>query len=226
MTETDRQPGHGHRYRCAYLLAALLALLVIYPFLQDAVAGRYALGIVNVTLMLAAIAAASRSRLSLPTALLLGAIAIGLLCWHLIHRGRLPYIVLGVAMGLYYGFVILDLLAYVLRPGIVTVDKLFAAVSVYVLIGFFWTTLFALLYELQPTAFLADGNAAASKAFDFYDFLAVSFGTLTTAGFSSIVPATHHARSLLILEQLNGVLYVAVLIARLTSIYQPGPPRT
>jgi hypothetical protein len=214
------------RCRCAYLLAALLALLAIYPYLQDTLAGRLALGVINVTIMVAAIAATSRSRLPVPTALLLGAIALGLLCWHLFHPGRLAYVLLGIAMCLYYAFVILDLLGYVLRRGIVTADKLFAAVSVYVLLGLFWATLLALLYELLPATFVADGVVATSATFDFYDFLAVSFGTLTTAGFSGLEPATHHARSLLILEQITGVLYVAVLIARLTGIYQAEPPRS
>ena len=209
--------------RCAYLLAALLALLAIYPYLQEVVAGRVALGIVNVTIMIAAIAAASRSRVPLSTAAILGAIAIALLAWHLFHPGRLPYVVLGSAMVLYYVFVIVDLLVYVLRPGIVTADKLFAAVSVYVLAGFLWAVVLTLLYELLPQAFQA-GGAVRSAPFDFYDFLPVSFGTLTTAGFSGIVPATHHARSMLILEQITGVLYVAVLIARLTGIYRPDPP--
>ena len=212
------------RYRCAVLLAALLALLAIYPYLQDSLPGRVALGIVNVTIMVAAIAATSRSRLPLPLAVLLGAIAIALLCWHQLQPGRLPYVLLGCAMVAFYGFVILDLLAYVLRRGIVTADKLYGAVSVYVLIGLFWATVQTLLYEFEPAAFLADGTPGTSAPFDFYDFLFVSFGTLTTAGFSGLVPATHHARSLLILEQLNGVLYVAVLIARLTGIYQPAPP--
>jgi hypothetical protein len=237
MTGQDGQPGSLPpsagcaavaigRYRCAYLLAALMALLAIYPYLLDTVPGRVVLGLVNVSIMVAAIAAASRSRLPVPAALLLGAVAIGLLCWHLFHPGRLPYVLLGIAMCLYYGFVILDLLAYVLRRGTVTADKLFAAVSVYVLIGLFWTTLLALLYELMPATFLADGVAAKAAPFDFYDFLAVSFGTLTTAGSSGIVPATHHARSLLLLEEITGVLYVAVLIARLTGIYQPNPPQS
>jgi len=210
--------------RCAYLLAALLALLASYPYLQEVVAGRVALGVVNVAIMIAAIAATSRSRLPLSTAVILGVIAILLLGWHLLHPGRLPYVVLGIAMALYYVFVIVDLLVYVLRPGIVTADKLCAAVSVYVLVGLLWAVLLTLLYELLPAAFLSDGTVVRSTPFDFYDFLPVSFGTLTTAGFSGIVPATHHARSLLILEQMTGELYVAVLIARLTGIYQPDPP--
>ena len=214
------------RYRCAYLLVALVVLLAIYPYLQETPSGRIVLGLGNIAVMVAAIAATSRSRLPVPAAILLGAVIIALMCWHLVHPERLPYVALGIAMTVFYGFVILDLLDYVLRRGTVTADKLYAAVSVYVLTGFFWTTAFALLYELDPATFLASGAAGKSTPLDFYDFLAVSFGTLTTAGFSNIVPATHKARSLLILEQLNGVLYIAVMIARLTGIYQPKPPQS
>jgi hypothetical protein len=214
------------RYRCAYLLVALILLLAIYPYLQESVTGRIGLGLGNIAIMIAAIAATSRSRLPVPAAILIGVVVVALLCWHLFHPGHLGYVLLGIAMSVFYGFVILDLLDYVLRRGAVTADKLYAAVSVYLLTGFFWTTLLTLLYEFDPATFLADGIAAKTTPLDFYDFLAVSFGTLTTAGFGSVVAATHHARSLLILEQLNGVLYVAVMIARLTGIYQPTPPRS
>jgi hypothetical protein len=45
-----------------------------------------------------------------------------------------------------------------------------------------------------------------------------SFVTLTSLG-GGLVPVSPQARSLTILENISGVLYVAVLIARLVSAY-------
>ena len=52
-----------------------------------------------------------------------------------------------------------------------------------------------------------------------------SFTTLTSTGYGEIVPTAGHAQSLAILEQLAGVFYVAILIARLAGLYQPGASR-
>jgi Na+/citrate or Na+/malate symporter len=42
---------------------------------------------------------------------------------------------------------------------------------------------------------------------------------LTTAGFGDIVPVLPVARGLTMLKQVVGVLYVAILIARLSKMY-------
>jgi len=46
-----------------------------------------------------------------------------------------------------------------------------------------------------------------------------SFTVLTTTGFGEITPATNMARSLIVIEQVLGVMYVAFLIARLVNLY-------
>ena len=47
-----------------------------------------------------------------------------------------------------------------------------------------------------------------------------SFTVLTSTGFGEITPATRMARSLIIIEQVLGVMYVAFLIARLANLYR------
>jgi hypothetical protein len=47
-----------------------------------------------------------------------------------------------------------------------------------------------------------------------------SFTVLTSTGFGEITPTTHQARSLIVVEQVLGVMYVAFLIARLANLYQ------
>jgi len=47
-----------------------------------------------------------------------------------------------------------------------------------------------------------------------------SFMTLTSIGYGDITPVTDQAQSLAIIEGVLGVLYVAVLIARIVNAYQ------
>jgi hypothetical protein len=47
-----------------------------------------------------------------------------------------------------------------------------------------------------------------------------SFTVLTSTGFGEITLVTRMARSLIIIEQVLGVMYVAFLIARLANLYR------
>lgn len=49
--------------------------------------------------------------------------------------------------------------------------------------------------------------------------VAYGFNALTTAGFGDIAPAVTQSRYLTILEIVVGVMFVAILIARLTGVY-------
>jgi hypothetical protein len=46
-----------------------------------------------------------------------------------------------------------------------------------------------------------------------------SYVTLTTLGYGDITPASSYARSSAVLEAMTGVLYMAILVARLVSLY-------
>jgi hypothetical protein len=56
------------------------------------------------------------------------------------------------------------------------------------------------------------------------DLVYFSFTVLTTAGFGDYTPVRPLVRSLVVFEQLAGVLYVAILIARLAGSYSPAEP--
>ena len=60
----------------------------------------------------------------------------------------------------------------------------------------------------------ADLKAGVSSS----TFLYFSFTSLTTTGFGDILPVSTVARTVLIIEQLIGVLYPVVLIGRLVSL--------
>ena len=53
----------------------------------------------------------------------------------------------------------------------------------------------------------------------FYDLMYMSFGILTSNGTGDLTPTGSRVRTLVILQQVVGTLYVAILIARLAGIY-------
>ena len=112
------------------------------------------------------------------------------------------------------------ILGYVLRGTRVTLDKIFAAICVYMFIGYAWTFAYALVEELEPSAFVAlsrsSPNDYVARILELRYF---SFATLTTVGYGDIVPHSAAARTLAVLEAVTGQIYLTVLVARLVGLH-------
>ncbi len=109
------------------------------------------------------------------------------------------------------------LLQRTLRRGAINIHRYQGAFAAYVLLGVMFAQGFELVAMVEPGAFQVLGAPAT------YDtmlprFLYYSFTTLTTLGYGDIIPIHPYARSLAVLESLVGVIYPAVLIARLVSL--------
>jgi voltage-gated potassium channel len=91
-----------------------------------------------------------------------------------------------------------------------------AALSAYLLTGVFFGSFYWVLEQIQPGTFTSPGDFSPNSAIYF------SFVTLATLGYGDIVPRTDVARGLAIVEGVGGQLFLAVLIARLVSLYARG----
>jgi hypothetical protein len=90
----------------------------------------------------------------------------------------------------------------------VDAEHLYAALSAYLLAGIF----FGLFYWALEQA--AEFTRVSALYF--------SFVTLATLGYGDIVPRTDVARGLAIVEGVGGQLFLAVMVARLVSLYTRG----
>jgi hypothetical protein len=77
----------------------------------------------------------------------------------------------------------------------------------------------------QPNAFYLDPRVNAHPLADRLDFIYYSFATMTSLGTVGSTPVSGQARSVSILQAILGVLYLAVLIARLMGVYRAEPRR-
>ena len=101
----------------------------------------------------------------------------------------------------------------------VTSTTLWEAVSVYILIGLTWASVFAILEATAPGSF--EDTSLPGAGMTFPTLIYYSFVTLATLGYGDIVPMTQEARGLVIMEVLTGVLYMAILISRLVGTWKP-----
>jgi hypothetical protein len=214
--------GRVFYQRCFYLFIVLIALIAGVPFIETSTHGRMLVASANAFVVVAAVAAVGRNVLSFVIALLL---AIPALVFHYLGltSDDPQALVLGWAFGAALcAATILYLLRYVFQPEVMTADKLYGAASAYLLIGVLWAYLYALLEFHSPGAFSDRGEHATGAVID---FLYVSFTVLTTTGLGDVVPITRQARSLCVVEQIVGSLFIAILIARLAGVYPPRRER-
>ncbi len=99
----------------------------------------------------------------------------------------------------------------------VTVQVLYAAVSIYLLLGACFVPLYGTLEFFVPGSFVDTLYPDAGVAWQ--QLIYFSYVSLTTLGFGDILPASSWARSLVSLEAVIGVLYLAILMARLVGLY-------
>jgi hypothetical protein len=202
--------------RCFIMFLALLALLAAMPFLGHTPQGRGIVGALNLAILAAAVAAVGRSRLAFVIALALGlpTFAFQLLA---LRSGAADLQTLSWGFNAaFYGYTIVHLLHYVLRRDVMTADKLYGAVVAYLMIAIWWAFLYGVLQHFFPGAFAYHGQP---RALDMGELIFYSFTVLTTAGFGDITPVLIQSRFPTTLEAVTGVMYVAILIARLTGVY-------
>lgn len=100
----------------------------------------------------------------------------------------------------------------------VTGETLWAGINIYLLFGMMFAFLYSAVLALQPGAIsggiLDNAGQAVTKSMVYYSFV-----TMTTLGYGDITPKIQVAATLAYVQALIGQLYVAILIARLVSMY-------
>jgi voltage-gated potassium channel Kch len=116
-------------------------------------------------------------------------------------------------------FTTLVILSFIIKSDRVTEDTLYGAVSVYILIALSWAAIYGAIEAGHPGSFFVDQSHNPDGVLAFADFVYYSVVTLTTLGYGEMAPVTDQARSMAIIESMIGVMYTAILISRLVSLY-------
>jgi len=207
------------RFSAIELLVALVALFVSFPFIESLPSGALIESILlTVVLVSALLAIATRRRILIVAALLSLPALIGRWLNH--YRPDLVppevFLIGGIVFVL---FVVGNLLRFVLNAPSVNTEVLCASISAYLLLGLLWTLGYWLIAELIPDAFAFNASTVADRSMKGLNGLYFSFITLSTVGYGDITPVSKVARMLAAAEATTGLLYVAVLIARLVALH-------
>ena len=214
------------RYSFVELLAALIALFAVTPFVEDLPRGDLIEGgIMTLVLISALLAVGGRRKVFGFALLLLVPTIIAKWTHHSFPHLFSPTAYL--ACGLFFiGFVVANILGFILRASQVDAEVLCAGVSVYLLIGLLWAMAYVLLGGLAPDAFSFANEPSGSRTMTGFNAFYFSFTTMSTVGFGDITPVSKVARTLAVLEAITGMFYVAVLISRLVAMYSLKRPES
>lgn len=207
------------RFSVAYFLAALVLLYVTAPFVQSMPNGILIEAVLMTLVLLSAVLAVSGRRRTLIGAMMFAVPAL-VEKWVSYWRPDLLPPQLSLWTGLaFIGFIVLRLLGFILRAPRVNSEILCAGVATYLLLGLLWAFAYRLVDRLVPDSFAFTVGPSSSRSLEGFNSMYFSITTLATSGYGDIMPVSGLARMLAMTECVAGLLYVALLIARLVALY-------
>jgi hypothetical protein len=210
------------RRRFAVLFLFLLGSLVAYPYAEDSGVGYFVFRLLGSAIILLSVYAVSFRKGLVLLVLILALPA-------LLHRVMLSPADTGMVpqssrvLSLLFDVVVVTLaFRRVFSKGSADSETVLGALCIYLLIGYGFASVYGIIYSHQPHAFYLDPVTNIHAAPDRFDFIYFSFGTMTELGTAGMIAVAPVARSVSLLEAVIGILYLAVLIARLMSSYRPA----
>jgi hypothetical protein len=200
----------------ALLVCQLLAVL-LYPFLSDSGLGRAVLGTVGIVVVGLALWAVRRTPVLNLVAFSLGlpAIVFTILDAAFPHNDAVGLASAALHAPFYF-YVSYAMIRYLFHDEHVSTDELFATGAAFTVVAWGFTYVFSAVEILWPGSFATPGGSSDPRGW--FELLYLSFTTLTSVGLSDVAPVLPHARSVVMLEQLAGVMYVALVVARLVGL--------
>ena len=120
---------------------------------------------------------------------------------------------------LFFSYTTVSVFINIIRGTRVNIETLYGAVTVYLLIGITYTSIYILIESVYPGSFNMISKQGLVYPSRLHDLLYYSFVTLTTLGYGDITPIRAPARILSVSEAVIGQLYLTILVARLVGLH-------
>jgi hypothetical protein len=227
MIETSPHPSirskqlqalSGHKFFLLFVL--LLASLVFFPYVENGGFGYFAFRVIGSVGIFIAVYAIRLRKTLLLVALLL---AVPALAERILLRqpDASAISILNIVLSFVFDvFIVVVIFRRVFSNAEPNSETIFGALCIYLLVGFTFASLYGMVAAIQPNAFYLDPRSNLHVIPNRFDFIYYSFATVTSLGAAGITPVSAPARSLSVIEAILGVLYLAVLIARLMDAYR------
>ena len=197
------------------LLGAQLIQVIAWPFLEGSVVGRSFLGVLGTLAVGSAVLAVRRTPHVSRVVLWVGAPTMVLALLEAVFPDTDTIVLLsGLLHTPFYLYVSYAMLRYLFHDDVVTTDEYFATGAAFTVVAWGFAYTYAAVQVVWPQSFSSPAGFDQS----WFELLYLSFSTLTSVGLSDIVAVGSHARSVVMLEMMVGVFYVAMVVARMVGL--------
>jgi hypothetical protein len=213
----------ARREPSAVLLAAQLAGVLLYPFMESSSVGRSLFSVFGIAILGLVVMAVRTSPGLTWIGVLLGIPATVLLLIQAVtgDDALLPYS--SAIEAVLYLYAAGALIAYMLADHEITRDELFAVGATFTLVAWAFAYSYTVCQAIEPGSFTAAVDPDSDRSW--MELLFLSFTTLSSTGLSDVVPIKPFARSLVMIEQVAGIAYVAMVVSRLVGLLVLHRPR-
>ena len=208
----------------ALLLAGQLAAVLLYPFMETSDVGRALFSVFGIAILGLVLLAVRSSPGGTWLAVVLGIPATVLLLIQAVtgRDGLLPYS--SALEAILYFYAAGALIAYMLADHEITRDELFAVGATFTLVAWAFAYAYTVCQAIEPGSFTAAVDPDGDRSW--MELLFLSFTNLSSTGLSDVVPVKPFARALVMIQQLAGVAYIAMVVSRLVGIMVVHRPST
>ena len=206
----------ARRHPSAFLLAAQLLSLLVFPLLDGLVTGRVVFGAFSALLLVLAVWVVNRTPAINWIAWLIAVPAFSLSMLSVPTGNQAMLVWSSLLEALLYFYAAGSLIAYMMSDHRVTSDELFAAGATFTLLAWGFAYVYLVCQFWYPGSFA--GAVEPERSRTWLELLFLSVTNLSATGLGDIVPLSPPARVLVMLEQLCGVAYIAVVVSRLIGL--------
>lgn len=206
----------ARRQPSAVLLTVQMCSILVFPFLEDTRAGRAAFSAIGIVVLTLAVWSVGASPASVWVSLVLAVPATVLLVAYAVTDASALIPWSEALLAALYFYTAGALLAYMLADQRITRDELFAVGATFTLVAWAFAHLYTVCQAIFPGSFIAALDPAEPRSW--MELLFLSFTTLSSTGLSDVVPVLPFARALVMLEQVAGVGYIAMVVSRLITL--------
>ena len=208
-------PRWARTYPSAVLLVVQLLQVLLEPFLNSSPVSEAVLGTFGIVVVGLALWAVRRTPALNVVAFALGVPAVVFVLLQAANP-ETHWIVLTSALlhAPFYLYVSYGQIRYLFSDDRVSRDELYAVGAAFTVLA--WA--FAYLYVAAQIVWPGSFSGSTRGPYDWFELLFFSFSNLTSVGLSDILPVLDHARSLVVVEQVAGVMYVGLVISRLVGL--------
>lgn len=201
----------------ALLMLTQLASLLVYPFLDDSISGRATVGALGIVALALAVFAVRATESQTWISMLLGVPALLLTVAEALAPGMTTVLIVSALVhAAFYLYTAYALLRYMFHDDTVTHDELWATGATFTVVAWGFAYLYGAVQAAWPGSFTAAVDPEAQRTW--IELLFLSITTMTSTGLSDIVPIEPQARALVMIEQIAGMLYIALVIARIIAL--------